>query len=359
MKNDPYHLHKLALKPLLSSSPSQELKTSATEINLTGENTFLQFLAINLLTPLWHESLATHDAANLFSNDFNANLKKAALMASARYLQQQHALNRTAEILDAEAIPYAVYKGAHIRELIYKNPAVRVSDDLDILVAKTDRDKTLQIFTNSGYELNLSADTISHEAVITDANTKIDLHWDLLRPGRTRIFLAEKLLAERQQFNNLWVLSPEAELFIMLVHPVITKYLTAPQAALIRVVDLLRWIETQEPDWQKVYDLLESSGLKTAAWINGYLISLLSGRTLPEKFLEQLKPSVLKGIHLQNWIDKNYSTKFLNTPFLIKAGFTLAVHDTVFDAIRAAKTLQRERRRAESEVSRIKSMLQK
>ena len=356
---DPYLFHKLALSPLIKSIAEEEFESIADQIGKIGENTFFRFLAINLLTPLWHESLAKHDAAYLFSDDFNEKLKKATLMASARYMQQQHALNRTAEILDAEAIPYAVYKGAHIREMIYKNPAVRISDDLDIFVAKADRDKTLQIFANSGYEFNLSPDTISHEAVITNANTKIDLHWDILRPGRTQIFLAEKLLAERQQFNNLWVLSPEAELFIMLVHPVITKYLTAPHAALIRVVDLLRWIETQEPDWQKVYNLLEDSGLKTAAWINGYWLNLLAGRTLPEKFLEQLKPSVLKGIHLQNWINKNYSTKFLHKSLLIKAGFTLAVHDTVFDAIRAARSLQREKRIAQAEVDRIKSMLQK
>jgi len=144
----------------------------------------------------------------------------------------------------------------------------------------------------------------------------------------------------------------------MLVHPVITKYLTAPHASLIRVVDLLKWIETQKIEWQKIYDLLEKSGLKTATWIHAYWLNLLAGRTLPEKFLSQLKPSMLKGVYLQNWIDKNYSTKFLNKSLLIKTGFTLPVHDTFSDAFRAVRTLQREKRTAESEVSRIKSMIQ-
>ena len=355
---DPYYLHKLALSPLLSPNPPEEFKTIADRIDKIGEITFFGFLAHNMLTPLWHETLIAHDASSLYSDDFCDKLKKAALMATAHYMQQQHGLNQAVKILDAEKIPYAVYKGAHIRELIYKNPAVRASDDIDILIARTDRDKTLRIFSSSGYELHLSPDSISHEAGISDANTKIDLHWDILRPGRTRLSLAEKLLAERQQQNNFWVLRPEAELFIMLVHPVITKYLNAPHASLIRVVDLLRWIETQKIDWQKAYDLLEQSGLKTAAWIHAYWLNLLAGRTLPEKLLAQLKPSMLKGVYLQNWINKNYSTRFLNKPVLIKAGFTLPVHDTFADALRAVRTLQREKRIAESEVSRIKSIIQ-
>jgi len=359
MKNDPYHLHRLALKPLLSSTPFEEFKSIAEQLDLIGEDVFLRFLSFNMLTPLWHEVLAGHDAASLYSEDFNEMLKKASLTAAARYMQQQHFLAQARKILEAEKIPYAVYKGVHIREIIYKNPAVRASDDIDILVSRINKDKALRAFAGSGYDLHMSPDTISHEAVVTDANTKIDLHWDILRPGRTRISPAENFLAGRQQQNNFFVLSPESELFIMLVHPVITKYLTAPHASLIRVVDLLHWIETQEINWHEIFDLLESSGLKTAAWINAYWLNLLAGRTLPEKFLEQLKPSVLKGVYLQNWINKNYSTKFLNNPILIKAGFTLPVHDTFTDAFHAVRSLQREKKMAQTEVSRIKAILQK
>lgn len=51
MKNDPYHLHRLALSPLLSSSPLEEFKTIASQIEYIDEQNLLKFLAQNMLTP--------------------------------------------------------------------------------------------------------------------------------------------------------------------------------------------------------------------------------------------------------------------------------------------------------------------
>lgn len=352
---DPYFLHKLALKPLLSQSPKEEFKTIATQIKHIGENAFLHFLALNMLTPLWHETLAQHDATSFFSQDFTGNLKKSSLIATARYMQQQHTLNQASEVFNAEAIPYAVFKGASIREQIYDNPAIRPSDDIDILVAKIDKTRAIQTLVKAGFAFQPDPANISHEAGLIGPNGSIDLHWDIMRPGRTRLDLTDELLETQKEYANYRGFSNEAELFVMLVHPVITKYLTTPQASIIRVVDLLKWIQTQEIDWQKVYELLKKTGLKTAAWINAYWLKLLSGRTLPESFIKQIEPSSLKKSYLQNWINKNYSTKFLKKPFLIKAGFTLPIHDTITDAFRAVKVLRHEKKIAHEETEKLKS----
>ena len=136
---DPYLLHKLSLSPLLSPDLREEFKTIASQIHEIGEKPFLKFLAQNMLTPLWHETLAEHDAASLFSNDFTGKLKKASLIAAGRYMQQQHSLKKVTETLNSASIPHAAYKGAHIREIIYSNPAVRAADDIDILISKTDK----------------------------------------------------------------------------------------------------------------------------------------------------------------------------------------------------------------------------
>ena len=370
---DPYSLHKLALSPILSPSPQEEFKTLAKQIHEIGEQTFLEFLAQNMLTPLWHETLADHDALSLFSNDFTGKLKKASLIATGRYLQQQHSLNKVTEVLNTASIPYAVYKGAHTREIIYSNPAVRAADDIDILVSKTDKEKALQVFVKEGYELNLSAENISHEVTLSDSNAKIDLHWDILRPGRTRIDLTDELLSNKQQStnNNLlttnnqqqttnhYVLSNEAELFIMLIHPVITKYLTTPHASIVRVVDLLKWIQKNEIDWEQVFTWLDKAGLKTAAWINAYWLELLTGKTLPTTFVEYIKPSAVKGSYLRNWINKNYSTRFLDNPLLIKAGFTLPIHDSLSDALHAVRSLQREKKIAQAETQKLESFMKR
>ncbi len=356
---DPYLLHRLALKPLLSLNPQEEFKTIAPQIKEIGEDRFLKFLAFNMLTPLWHETLAEHDAASLFSEDFTGKLRKASLIAAGRYMQQQHSLNKVAERLESESIPYAVFKGANTREQIYDNPAVRAADDIDILVSKADKTKAIQSLVKAGFAFHPDPKNISHEACLISRNGFIDLHWDIMRPGRTRIDLTDELLATRKELANYWGFSNEAELFIMLVHPVFTKYVTTPQASIIRLVDLARWIETQKINWDIVYGWLEKGGVKTPAWVTAQWQEMITGKTLPESFIKRIEPSGLKRKYLQNWIKKNYSTKFLEKPFIIKALFTLPVHDKFSDAIRAVRTLQREKKIAEKETEKLNSTSRK
>jgi hypothetical protein len=310
-----------------------------------------------MLTPLWHETLTEHEATSLFSEEFTGKLRKASLIAAGRYLQQQHSLNKVTEILNTASIPYAVYKGAHIREIIYSNPAIRAADDIDILVSKTDKEKALKTLVKEGFELHMSPDTISHEAVLSDSNAKIDLHWDILRPGRTRIDLTDELLYNKQLTTNHYALNNEAELFIMLIHSAITKYLTAPHASIVRVVDLIKLIQTQEIDWEQVYTWLDKAGLKTAAWTTAYWIELLTGKTLPTTFVKRISPTSLKASYLQNWINKNYSTRFLDNPLLIKTSFTLPIHDSLSDAFHAVKSLQREKKIAQAETEKLESFI--
>jgi hypothetical protein len=354
---DPYFLHRLAIKPLLSPSPLEEFKTIATQIQDIEEDLLLDFLSYNMLIPLWCETLSKNDAASLFSENFIDKLKKIAMLITARYMGQQHTLETTAKILQSANIPYAVFKGANIREQIYNNPAVRPSDDIDILVSKADKTNAIKTLVDAGFTFHPDPENISHESTLTKNGVKIDLHWDILRPGRTRIDLTEELLANRKEYANYWGFSNEAELFIMLAHPVFTKYATAPQASIIRLIDLARWIDTNELDWEKIYGWLEKGGVKTPAWVTACWLEMITGKTLPESFIRKIEPSGIKKSYLKNWINKNYSTKFLKKPLLVKALFTLPVHDTIADAIRAVKTLQREKKIAQAETDKLSSII--
>ena len=355
MKNDPYLLHRLALKPLLSPSPWEEFKAIADKIHAIGEDRFLKFLAFNMLTPLWHETLAEHEATSLFSEDFTGEFRKASLIAACRYVQQQHSVNKVSEMLESGSIPYAVFKGANTREQIYDNPAVRAAADIDILVSKADKTKAIQSLVKGGFAFHPDPKNISHEACLIGPNIFIDLHWDILRPGRTRIDLTDELLATRKELANYWGFSNEAELFIMLVHPVFTKYVTTPQASIIRLVDLARWLDTQKINWDIILGWLEKGGVKTPAWVTTYWLKMITGKSLPESFVKQIEPSGFKKWYLQNWINKNYSTRFIGTPLLIKAGFTLPIHDTFSDALHAVRSLQKEKKIAQTETEKLKS----
>jgi hypothetical protein len=178
----------------------------------------------------------------------------------------------------------------------------------------------------------------------------------MMRPGRTRIDLTDEFLATRKEFSGQWGLSHEATLFIMLVHPVFTKYGTAPQASLVRLVDLVRWIREFQIDWERVLDWLKRGGVQTAAWITAEWLEILTGITLPESFVHSIKPSAVRSFYLRKWIKHNLSSRLLACPVLIQAGFTLPAHDSLADARRAISTLLREKQSAVEKTKELESI---
>lgn len=187
---DHYLLHKLCISPLLSTSPEEEFKTIAKQLHHIGEANLLDFLSYQMLAPLWFETLSKNNSASLFSESFTTTLKQKTMATTARYMAQQHTIKISAEAFQAANIPYAVFKGANTREHIYDNPAVRPSDDIDILVSKTDKIKAIQTLVKTGFAFHPKPISISHEATLIKNDVKIDLHWNILRPGRTRLDLS-------------------------------------------------------------------------------------------------------------------------------------------------------------------------
>ena len=347
-----YKLHHLALLPLVAENTKQSFAVVHAAISSSGEDDFLNFILQQGLGGLWHKVLK-ESVFSAFSSIFTNKLRSIALLNAANYLQQQYMLKNVEKIFKDHSIPYAVFKGAHIRELSYSQPAVRPACDIDILVSETDKIRVICALTAHGLIFHPEAKNISHEASLSKNNVTIDLHWNLLRPGRTRENLTEEFLHTRQEYSGQYGLCNEATLFIMLVHPVFAKYATAPQASLVRVVDLVRWVEKRNIDWDKLQDWLIRGGVQTAAWITAEWLAMLTGFTLPEPFLQKIKPGKFRSLYLQKWITCNYSSCLLNYPILIQAGLTLPAHDRFSDACRAVSSLIREKRAAAEKMLRL------
>ncbi|MBF7730492.1 nucleotidyltransferase family protein [Pseudomonas sp. N040] len=340
-----YPLHRAALVPLLDS-PGRALSPDClATIGELGEPAFAEFVIAQGLAPLWHEHLAAL-AEDPFSSDFHQQLKTERFNAAAVYLLQKNALATIRGVLDEKGIAHVVFKGTHLRELIYRQPALRVATDIDLLVQPADRQAAVEALGRAGFGAVISPETISHELTLTKGCLDIDLHWDILRPGRTRVPLTAEFVRQRRDFSSHWGPSPEASLFLMLVHPVITKYCTTPYSSVIRLLDIVRWMDREKPDWAGVAELLERAGLKTAAWIMLEWLRLLTGKLPPEDFTRAIRPGAMRRRYLAHWIAQNYSTRLLGRPLLIQLGFTLPAHDRLSDVIRAVRAILRARREA-------------
>ena len=119
------------------------------------------------------------------------------------------------------------------------------------------------------------------------------------------------------------------------------------------LVDLVRWVQTFQIDWEQLLDWLKGGGVQTAAWITAEWLEMLTGITLPESFMHSIKPSVARSWYLQKWLSHNLSSRLLDYPLLIQAGFTLPAHDTFAGAFHAIKTMVREKRLAKKKMEKL------
>ena len=338
---NPYPFHKIALAPLLPHATEDELKKSAASGIALGEDDFGPFLLQQGLAPLWDERIDKCTNPPPFSAEFRSSLHRARLHGTGQYLIQRHSLARVKEILDEAGVIHVVTKGAHTRELYYDTPSLRPAVDIDVLVPPEDKIESIEAFQAQGFEFYGVPENISHEACLVKGKTTIDLHWDILRPGRTRMPMTNTLLEARQDFGSHWGMSDEGSLFMMLVHPVFTKYTTTPHATLVRLLDLVYLLDKREIDWPQLISWLEQAGVKTCAWITLTWLEMLTGITPTEEVMRTLRSRVTRSRYLHYWLKNDLATRWLEKPLRVQIGFTLAAHDSWLDIRR---TLAHQRR---------------
>ncbi len=142
---------------------------------------------------------AKHDIAHMIGAGLekNALLKKGEkysdlffreiFKAVYRFEQQNYELNRLCAELEKAEIHFIPLKGSVLRGH-YKNPWMRTSCDIDILVKIEDIDRAIDcLVQNCGYECGIKS---SHDvSLYSKTKVHIELHYDLIEDGRvTAVF---------------------------------------------------------------------------------------------------------------------------------------------------------------------------
>lgn len=345
--SDHYWLQRLALLPTADSLPISELRSALQGLSEVEQRQLLALILNQGLQFFWLEALRSLPELP-FVAAWREQLKEPCFRNTTRYLAQKKALIELDRLFEEEQIPYAVFKGAHVREVVYPNPAYRPSVDIDLLVSPDEMIKAVHALCANGYTLRPDPANVTHEVSLAKDNVHLDLHWHIMRPGRTRIELTDLFLQSRQRCDFFWGLDNVMTLVVLLAHPVFTKYSTAPQSSIVRLADLRKWLERREIDWQRLLHLLEDSGLKTAAWITATILTDLTGYRLPAFVYEAISPTHPKRFLLQKWLDLNLSSKFANYPIFPKYIFTLLAHDGLSDIARFIRVFQQGKQRAET-----------
>ncbi|MEM1153480.1 MAG: nucleotidyltransferase family protein [Pseudomonadota bacterium] len=356
---DPYKFHRTALVPVLPGATHEALERSCLKVRSLGESAFAQFLGVQGLAPLWDQCIAGYPDQLPVTSSFIESIHALRLQATGAYLIQRHGLDIVREALDGAGVTHVVMKGAHTREVYYDTPALRPAMDIDVLVHSEEKLLAIRAFQVKGFRFKGNPATISHEASLVKGYTSVDLHWDILRPGRTREPMTEKLIKTRVDQGSHWGLSPGATLFLMLVHPVFTKYSTAPQASLIRVIDMLLLLS--RPDHlqatEQALQLLKKSGLNTAGWITVQWLEILTGCAETQNLEKMLQPRAWRRRWLQSWLEEDRASRLLDKSWTIQFGFTLPAHDRLSDALRAARQARLYRKNGSKALERLQAQL--
>ena len=334
--------HQLALLPAASHADPATLRTTLAE----GGPAFLDLVLAQDLGALWHHSLQSNGLLESLPPNTIYALRQARVSAALGYLAQWAALDRLDRLFETEGIPYVVMKGVHVREYVYPESALRPARDIDILIAPADRRHVARVLLDTGYAVHVEPANVSHEATFSQGAVDIDLHWHILRPGRTRIDLTAELLARRQRTIGQWGLSDHDTLFLMLTHPAFAKYVCSPNMGLVRVADFLLWIQRRPVDWPAVLKLLDRAGLKTAAWTMLSWFRMLAppdAHAIIDGWIETVRPGRLRATYLRQWLTHDLPSRWLSRPFLIQFGLTLPLHDRPGDVLHALRGLQQAR----------------
>ncbi len=319
-----------------------------------GEPDFVSFIIDHGLGPLWHERTGR--------GEFHAS----RLSAEALYLAQEQALKEIDVVLNEARIDYIVMKGAANRLLLYENPAIRACHDLDLLVHPEERVRAASALVAAGFLSHPEAIGISRGMVLSRGMIDVDLHWGLLREGRLRSDPTSEMLDRRRRILDTWVLDAEDALFVLLVHPAFAKHLAGWGMGLHRVVDIATWLRTQSFDWQAVRAQLERNGVQAAAWATLHWVNLLTCRSgasprfliTLDKMMSDLHPGRLRRTWLNRWLRNDLPERTAGWHWARLLGFTMFLHDTPGDALRALAGRYRAHGRSSADLAVFRDLVE-
>lgn len=334
--NDPFRLQRLALAAVAGCGGEGGEGGEAVGRALAAGGARLQAYVVHQkLGAFWLDRLSQAPSAD---RAFIEALRKQRFGETALYAAQKACLLELDALFAAQGIVYAVIKGGHLRELVYPDPAMRPANDIDILVAPAQREAAARALIGAGFALHPDMENISHEVTLTRGPVAIDLHWDILRPGRTRNPMALAILSRRVRLAGFYGPQDTDALFLMLTHPAFARYVCSPTAALSSVVDFLMWAQRRPIDWDPLAARLDEAGLKTAAWIELAWFTMLAGHLpAPRSFIDAVRPGAARAFYLEQWLRRDLPGRLFATPALIQAGLTLVLHDRLSDAARALR----------------------
>jgi hypothetical protein len=252
--------------------------------------------------------------------------------------------------LDAWGGPWAIIKGFSLARRIYEQPSMRLTGDIDILVAPQYLNDVLDVLYSIGGRKEPLTKK-SHEECVYIRGVFIDLHLAPIRIGRMRFNPTSDWLSRTKRSGNYPYLSEHDELVLSFFHPAVTDYLTG---RIVRILDIVLQVRrNREPiDWHRLAEDVCYLGLANAAYATAIYVNHLfpskNGVVVPQHFIDSLKIDRFRRHYWQFWLDRQPDRLFAANPLIAQALFNLWLNDSPLDWVRAINDRRRTFRQSSS-----------
>ena len=291
-------------------------------LNDAGWEAFLALAAEQRIRPLLYQRLTERGLDAAAPEQVLGALRAVYRQTALRTMRFQAELAALAQALAAQDVPLIALKGVYMAHTVYRNPALREMNDLDVLVRRQHLPAAIDVLTQRGYtpaqevEIEVDMATMHHLPRFFKADVAgFEIHWSLCRLKQSYSIdtseLWERVVPTQIGGVSLFGLAPEDLLLHLCLH---TSYQhqfifglrpSCDIAAVIeRYVDALDWDEvvarTRRWRWQRgVYLALR-------------LAADLVGAAVPEAVLAALCPVDGDGVILATARQQIFTEKAFN-----------------------------------------------
>ncbi len=233
-------------------------------LTITSESTLLASAAHHRTQGWLHECLRNVPGV---SDRLVAELKAARNWAAQRHMHAMWQLDRLRPALDDSGVPWVVFKGPILADVLHGSAGRRTYDDLDVLVHPAGFRRVIDVVEGLGGRLmDRNWDLLRRERrgqvhLALHGGLELDLHWDLVNVHRRRMLIDTSAVLDRRtviRVSNLDLptLDPTDSLIHLAVHAAVSG-----GDGLVWLKDIERAVAHRSPDWADVVERSRAWGV--------------------------------------------------------------------------------------------------
>ena len=190
--------------------------------------------------------------------------KQAVLRTVSKNISDLSYIRKILDEVHKNNINYVILKGESVAA-VYKDPALRMSGDVDILVDEKDEDRVLEIFSQYGYSYTKRPEWGNETELYHPSKKLVEIHVALYDKSREDIFFGPVgnitepyMRITTENLGEIDVLSPNDGIMFLYLHFV--KHFLSSGAGIRQLLDVVMYSRfyRDKIDWDKLFEKLKS-----------------------------------------------------------------------------------------------------